>query len=334
MPGRWRIQTIRLQGVLVEACWRPMEGDVAGDFHDVIDLRDGRAAIVIGDVAGYGSAAAHRADDLLISLRRAFRTTHRPTDVLEQVDAWVAAEPGDLFATMACALVDPAKRVVHVASAGHPPIAVVQGGTASFLNRIADPPLGIAAERRQISYPLAGDGALFLYTDGLIERRGTPLDENLLRLLKIAATMNAETGGGEALARRATDIYGQPADDATVVSVRLRPRAELMRSGERATGRTGREVKLRLYVDPRDLRSARTEAVARALERVVPPQMEIDIEVIDITAADGGLDTDGVMAVPTIVRVLPQPTIRVVGGIRSPSELARALHLPLDEEES
>lgn len=334
MPGRWRIQTIRLQGVLVEACWRPMEGDVAGDFHDVIDLRDGRAAIVIGDVAGYGPAAAHRAEDLLISLRRAFRTTNRPTDVLAEVGAWVASEPGDLFATMACALVDPAERVVHVASAGHPPIAVVQGGAASFLNRIADPPLGIAAERRQISYPLAGDGALFLYTDGLIERRGTSLDENLLRLLEIAATMDAESGGSETLARRATDIYGQPADDATVVSVRVRPWAGLTETGGSDAERSSREVRLRLYVDPRDLRSARTEAVARELQRVVPSRLQIDIEVIDITAAEGGLETDGVMAVPTIVRVLPKPTIRVVGGVRSPTELARALHLPLNEEES
>jgi hypothetical protein len=334
VPARWRTQTTHLEALEVEACWRPMEGDVAGDFHDVIDLRDGRVVAVIGDVAGFGSVAAERADDLLGALRRAFRHRDDPIDVLRVLDVWTLTRPDELFATLALAVVDVAEGAVEVTRAGHPPIALREPGRARFVEGLPDPPLGLAGERRAVSYALGGEATLFLYTDGLVERRGRVLDEGLDRLLEVAAALPAGGASAIALARRTTELLGPPADDATIISLRLAatmsPAGTVAPAGE-ASGRP-LQVRLRAYLDPADLRSARTEQVVRELARRVADRLEVAVEVVDTTSGDSRLDAEGVVAAPMVVRVSPPPVVRVVGALRTVEELARAVHLPLEEE--
>lgn len=316
-----------------------MEGDVAGDLHDVIELRDGRVAAVIGDVAGFGPAAAERADDLQEAFRRAFRHRHDPIEVLAVIDAWVQTRGDELFATLACALVDVGAGVVHVARAGHPPIVVREPAGARFVEGLADPPLGMGGGRRLVSYSLASEATLFLYTDGLVERRGAVLDDNLDVLLGLASALPAGSASAGELARRATEVLGAPADDATVISVRTRsnehaaPRSPSGGARGRPAGTTGLErplVRLRAYLDRGDLRSSGTEAVVQELARRLAGTMQVDLEIVDSAGGESDLEADGVLAVPMVLRIAPAPVIRVVGAVRSAEELARALHLPIE----
>ncbi len=309
-----------------------MVGDVAGDFHDVLDLRDGRIGLVVGDVAGFGPVAAERAEDLRGAIAVAFRRTDRPERVLGALDERMDAT-GELFATMACAVLDPATRTVEVANAGHPPILFADRFEARLLDGPVQPPLGLAGERRSVGYAVPGDAALFLYTDGLVERRGERLDGALATLVEVARGLHGSAASAAELARRATGRLGQPADDATVVSVRFLPEGVRRGGGPvAAIGPARQQVVLRVYLDPRDLRSMRTESVVNELVLRARRDLDVRAEVVDIAVPGVDVETDGVLASPTIVRAAPLPRIRAIGCARDAEELARALQLPLDEE--
>lgn len=331
MPGRWRTESTSVQALMVESCWRPMVGEVAGDFHDVIDLMDGRVAIVIGDVAGMGSLAAERADELQGSLHRLLRRTADPSTALRTLDAEFGG-PDALFVTLACAVVEPASRTVAVASAGHPPVLVTDGLHAELLAGTVGPPLGIADDREAVVHPLPGGAALFMYTDGLVERRNGSLEENLESLVHAGRGLRGTIASAAELTRRVTAQLGQPADDATVVSVRMLPSGTRRLFESRAIGGRPR-IGLRLYVDSRDLRSVRTESVVKELALRTRETLDFLIEVIDVSQPGIDTEQDGILAAPTIVRATPEPVIRVVGSVRSADELARALQLPLSQED-
>lgn len=340
MPARWRTETMSVQSLMIEACWRPMVGDVAGDFHDVIDLKDGRVAIVIGDVAGVGPDAAARADELQGELHRLFRRTDAPAGVLslidERLDATgddLYATGDDLYATAACAVVDPASRSVDVASAGHPPILFTNGLESHLLDGSVGPPLGIPGPRAATTYPLFGDAALFLYTDGLVERRTTSLDTTLDHLVRAGRGLHGAVASASELARRTTTRLGQPPDDATVVSIRMLAHGT-RRIGDASQlgGRT--RVVLRIYLDSHDLRSTRTEAVVKELALRTRDTLDFFMELVDISQPGVDTEEDGILAAPTIVRIQPEPVIRVVGSLRSVEQLAKALQLPLSQEDT
>lgn len=308
-----------------------MVGEVGGDFHDIIDLNDGRAAIVIGDVAGFGPAAAEHADELQAEVHRLFRRTVEPPEVLSLLDTHV--ERAGSYVTMACAVVDPAARTLSMASAGHPPVLRTDGVESTLLDGIVGPPLGVPAPRRMAEYPLVGDTALFLYTDGLVERRERSLEETLDELVDAGRGLHGATASAAELARRLTARLGQPADDATVVSVRVLG-AGVHRLGDTVVLGSRPRIVLRVYVDTHDLRSARTEAVVHELALRARDAFDFVMEVVDVSQPGVDTEQDGILATPTIVRLRPEPVLRVVGTVRSAAELAQVLQLPPAQEDT
>jgi hypothetical protein len=325
MPELWRTQASRLQRIGIEVCWRPAQGGVSGDFHDIIDLNDGRVVVILGDAPGSGAAAADMGEDLRFQLRRAFRFTDDVAAAIRQLDDRFARQYPDAIATVVCALLDPARGQVEVTNAGHPPIVLTEATNARFLDGSSDPPLGVMTDRHPITHRLTGDSALFMFTDGLVERRDEPLGRGLGVLLDAARGLTGAVAWASELARRASAELGQPSDDATVLSVDLRraPTPGLA---------AGAPVMLRVYVDPSDLVSAATEAVTRQLVDGLLKTMAVHVETVDITASPRTAEADGVIAAPTVVRVSPAPPVRVVGALRSPAQLARALQLPYPKE--
>lgn len=331
MPGRWRTATTQVQSVAVQACWRPMEGDTAGDFHDVVDLRDGRVAVVVGDAPGFGPTAAAIAEELRAELRRRFAETGDAAAVLSRLDAALARRGDEVIATAACAVVHPGERTVEVVNAGHLPLVVAEGETAELLNGHADPPLGIGVPRGTRQRALRHDSAVFLYTDGLIERRGVALDQSIAGLVAACEGIGGASAWASEFARRATAVFGQPTDDATVVSLRLVPDPARIPAGEPAP-RVRDQVTLRVYLDPRDLRSRQLHRVVAEMAHRATAVLDVHVEVVDVTSRSPETEDAGVLAAPTIIRVSPEPPVRVIGWHSSPADLARALQIPLPEE--
>lgn len=308
-----------------------MTGDEAGDFHEVIDLKDGRVAILVGDAPGYGPPAAAIADALRGELRRGFRASDDVPRIFRAVDEQLQATGDEVIATAACALVDPGGGVVQVVNAGHPPLVLAGREGVELIDGEPDPPLGLGGARRSKVLPLPRDAALFLYTDGLIERRGAGLDEAIRTLVSICEGLPVTGSTAVEFARRATEVFGPPTDDVTVLSAQVVP--DSSPDGAVAlAGSADPTVVLRVYLDPRDLRSTRLRRAVDDLAVGLRGQADVQVDVLDITSPSTDIEAAGVLAAPTIVRADARPPVRVIGWFKTADELAEALQLPLPKE--
>jgi phosphoserine phosphatase RsbU/P len=95
------------------------------------------------------------------------------------------------MATVLLAMFEPSFERLHLSSAGHPlPVLAVPHRPAALLDVPSDHPVGVPGGRRRRATTInVPSGALLcFYTDGLVEpdglveRRGTPLDASLERL--------------------------------------------------------------------------------------------------------------------------------------------------------
>jgi hypothetical protein len=247
--------------------------------------------------------------------------------VLAELDAAIEARNQPIGSTLLCVVIDPDARFIRIANAAHPPAVFVDGMTVELFDGVAGPALGASdGVRNEFARELAPDTALFLYTDGLIERPGLSPTEAIDRLLEACRGIDGSSAWASEFARRATDTLGQPVDDATVVSVRMTVQATPTPKIRQTPARG--QVLLRAYVEPRDLRTNALLEVLRQLEKVVR-DIDLTVEVIDVTSKFALTEEAGVLAAPTILRAAPEPPVRVIGWFESPLALARALQLPV-----
>jgi signal transduction histidine kinase/serine phosphatase RsbU (regulator of sigma subunit)/anti-sigma regulatory factor (Ser/Thr protein kinase) len=153
---------------------------VGGDWYDVINLGGGRTALVIGDVMGRGVRAASVMGQIKAAVRAFARLDLTPGELVENLDGIVQDVAPFGIVTCVYGIYDDADRSLSYANAGHlPPILIHPDGTASRLP-VDGPPLGsgyVGFDTRRIEVPVGG--LLTVYTDGLVERRGTDLGERI-----------------------------------------------------------------------------------------------------------------------------------------------------------
>jgi serine phosphatase RsbU (regulator of sigma subunit) len=160
--------------------------EVGGDWYESIALPGGRVALVVGDVAGHGVRAAVTMGRLRTAIRTLARLELPPAETLQQLDELMhdlgQREPH--FATCVYAIFDAVSGSCEVASAGHlPPLLVAPDGSSQFLDVAPAPPLGIGSGPIQTRiFKIKNGSLLVLYTDGLVERRSSDIDEGLARL--------------------------------------------------------------------------------------------------------------------------------------------------------
>jgi serine phosphatase RsbU (regulator of sigma subunit)/CHASE3 domain sensor protein len=150
--------------------------NLGGDFYDCVELPDDSIAMLIGDVAGHGPAAAA----LGASLRAGWRTLALAGGELEGLVAGLQElfvrerAERSLFATAIVARIDPARSELCFVSAGHP-APIVLGGEPATEDRNG-PPVGIAEQPvwRATRCALGPAATIVLYTDGLVEGRRYP----------------------------------------------------------------------------------------------------------------------------------------------------------------
>jgi chemotaxis family two-component system sensor kinase Cph1 len=158
---------------------------VGGDWFDLVPLPSGSLAIVLGDVAGHGLHAAAITAQLRHGLRAYLLHETGPAAALTALNQIVTALLPTEFATAVIVELDPATGVLTLASAGHPPPLLLTATGSRLLPPISGPGLELSrlAIYEQDTVTLTGDDRLVLYSDGLIERRGTGLQQDLDRLL-------------------------------------------------------------------------------------------------------------------------------------------------------
>ncbi|MGQ7297562.1 SpoIIE family protein phosphatase [Quadrisphaera sp. KR29] len=213
-----------------------VEARIGGDWYDAFRQRDGSTVLVIGDVIGHDSRAAAAMGQVRGLVRGiAHATGHRPAQVLTAVDEAVEGLELATSATAVVARLDPraggagvppdaARRLVW-SNAGHPPPLLRRpDGTAVVLEDAeTDLLLGIdpGTTRREHSAALAVGSTVLLYTDGLVERRGTSLDtgvEDLRAALQAEGHLPLEQLCDAVLARVLPD---EPEDDVALLALRV-----------------------------------------------------------------------------------------------------------------
>ncbi|GAA0234630.1 fused response regulator/phosphatase [Cryptosporangium japonicum] len=155
--------------------------EIGGDFYEIADV-DGRLLVAIGDVVGHSLRAATVMAELRHALRAYAVDGHGPAEILSRLDAMLRRYHPGTLATVLLLTVDPATGTVVAASGGHlPPLLSTTAG-AEYVG-VRGTILGVGPFRRpEVTFTIPDGGSLVLVTDGLVEMRGTAIDEGMEQL--------------------------------------------------------------------------------------------------------------------------------------------------------
>lgn len=177
----------QVAGVATAARYLPAADDVGGDWYDVFELARGRLGVAIGDVVGHGVRAAALMGQLRTALHAYAMQDYGPARTLELVDRYVQTMPDYAMATAAYAVLEPDTGEVQIASAGHLPPIIIGPNGGRVVEVTPSAPLGAFSYGHVPEHELvlAPGETLVFYTDGLIERPGTPLTASMDTLLEV-----------------------------------------------------------------------------------------------------------------------------------------------------
>ena len=145
-----------------------------GDYYDFLPMADGRLGLAVGDVSGHGFAAALLMAETRAYLRSLARTTTDLGEVLGALNAFLFEDTeGERFVTLMVALLDPVRRTLVYASAGHIQGYVLDGsGATKHVLDSTGLPLGLFGDAEFQPGPelsLEKGDLLLLLTDGAAE---------------------------------------------------------------------------------------------------------------------------------------------------------------------
>ncbi|MDQ1065531.1 serine phosphatase RsbU (regulator of sigma subunit) [Streptomyces canus] len=216
---------VRLAGLRVEVAYLPAQSGihVGGDWFSAIELPDGDALFVVGDVAGHGIDAVATMAQLRFTAKGMVITGSSLTGALTRLNTLLLhSRDSHGTATMVLARYEPAEHCLVWAQAGHPPPLLVRDGEVRRLQRPLGMLLGACSdpnfeEARCVLEP--GDRVL-LYTDGLVERPSEGIDRGLDRLAAAVAAHHTDEPGS--LVPLLTSVLeGERRDDVCVVDIRV-----------------------------------------------------------------------------------------------------------------
>ncbi|WP_443076686.1 SpoIIE family protein phosphatase [Streptomyces sp. TRM 70361] len=214
---------IKAEGLHIAVRYRPAEKDhlVGGDWYDAVVLPSRQVLLSVGDVAGHGIDAATGMVVLRNALRGLATTGAGPAQLMSWLNTVAHHLTENVTATAVCGLYDPGTRTLRWARAGHPPPVLVRGGRAAALPLVGGLLLGAVpdAEYEEERLELESGDVLLMYTDGLIERRDSSLEEALDRLLAIARKPGDTLD--QRLDRMLTYSNADTDDDTCIVGVRM-----------------------------------------------------------------------------------------------------------------
>ncbi len=232
-----------LPGVRFSAKYLPGGAGVklGGDWYDVFQLPSGRLGFVIGDVVGRGVAAAAVMAEIRASLRAYLTEGHPLPEVMQLLNELLVSIGRHRSATVAIVELDFEHGSLDAVSAGHlPPLVVAPDGEASFLEPVQGLPLGVrrGSDYRSRRHRFEVGSVLVLYTDGLVERRGEPIDEGLDRLRAAArrAARHEDASFADRVYRELVEDGGALEDDVALLAIESLP--------------LGSEIEMTIEADP------------------------------------------------------------------------------------
>ena len=216
-----------IEGLQLDARYLPAsrQAAIGGDWYDAVELDDGRVAVVVGDVVGHGLRAAVVMGQMRTAFRAYALLGTSPSDTLARLNRLLMKESGELMATALYLLLDRDTGHVWYASAGHPPALVVsRDSEPRYLEGGRSVPLGTTdIAYHEAETQIERGATVVLYTDGLVERRDTSLDDRLAQLATVASVAGGELG--DVCDQILGGLLGgkRPSDDVALLALRPEP---------------------------------------------------------------------------------------------------------------
>jgi GAF domain-containing protein len=222
-------------GLTLAARYRPADAreDVGGDWYDAFARPDQhhpddqQVTLSVGDIIGHDLHAATLMGQVRSMLRQAAwdHPGQPPSHVLT---AFEQASAGLGLSAQGTAVLADLHRspgrpwTLRWTNAGHPPPVLVDpAGAAELLDR-HDILFGLAragSARTDEARTIAPGSTLFLYTDGLIERRGEDIDSGIRRLVDLLEDLAGRAP--EEVVDAAVDELGGDDDDVVALAIRF-----------------------------------------------------------------------------------------------------------------
>jgi sigma-B regulation protein RsbU (phosphoserine phosphatase) len=225
-----------IRGLDVSANYLPAR-DLGGDFYDVLPYGEHRAALVLGDVSGKGTAAALYGSLAIGTLRENTRRTDRnPAQLLDVLNRRLCGSgisPG--FVALLFTVFDSTENRLSIANGGIPHPVLARNGEVSDIP-IDGTPLGLfrEIEYNEHTIHMMPNDIVVLASDGITESMNAAGDlfgdERLADVLK---KFNGDAGSRASSAEiakailTATDVFSgkpsEPHDDRTLIVLQLAP---------------------------------------------------------------------------------------------------------------
>ncbi|WP_338118419.1 PP2C family protein-serine/threonine phosphatase [Streptomyces coryli] len=203
-----------------------------GDWYDVLPLPDGALGLAIGSVNGAGAPAVAAMGRLRASLRAyAVMEGEDPVAVLSDLELLMRQTEPSRSATALFGYVEPGRRRLVLAGAGHCPPLITGESRTEFAETTLSAPLGMLAcwEAPSVEITPAPGETLLLYTDGLLHRTGDPMERAMARLHQAAACAPAavrrdpELLADHVVRLLVPDLEADHPEDVVLLAVRLAP---------------------------------------------------------------------------------------------------------------
>ena len=203
--------------------------EVGGDFFNYFAVREGEAAVLVGDVSGKGVPAALLMANLQATLRARLPLEADLACLADGLDRETFSPgPGAPYLTLFIAVLDGRSGRLRYVNAGHNTQFVVRAGGAVEPLESTGRPLGLLPgggyEERALRLE-DGDG-LFLFTDGLVESESP--SEEPFGMERIEAVLREHRAHGLDVLLHAMDASvrahrrdADAADDATMLALRF-----------------------------------------------------------------------------------------------------------------
>jgi anti-sigma regulatory factor (Ser/Thr protein kinase)/GAF domain-containing protein len=190
--------------------------EVGGDWYDAVRRPDGIVHLCVGDVSGKGIGAA----TVMSRQRHTFEVyAHDLDSPAEIIRRMLRHADGEEMITVAVVTLDPFAGELLYSCVGHPPPLLLDrdSGEVSRLDGASAPPVGVAvpADIVEARLRLPGRGAVLMYTDGLIERRGRNIEDAIAFLGEVLAS--EPVLAPDAILARVAGAIGAPDDDVALL---------------------------------------------------------------------------------------------------------------------
>ncbi len=197
---------------------------IGGDWYSIIGLGDEEFGFVVGDVSGRGIDAVAVMAHARFTLRAYLLDENSPQAALEKCSRQFDVADDDHITTVVVGLGNWRTGEVTLASAGHPAPLLITDGGADYVAIAPGRPLGAGPGTYQPTVLTLTPGAtLFLFTDGLVERRHEDIDIGLGRLAETVADASAQPVD-RLVAHTLEALGGEDAsDDIAVLAIRWEP---------------------------------------------------------------------------------------------------------------